>query len=612
MYSGLLSGATFPINGPSTPATNDPSGTLEVTLSVASGTIGADDVVIEFDSFIPEFEIDDTTPIIDPTSGGDVPVTNTLTTSADSGTGAFGTIDLTNPINDKTTDPVTIQARNFAIQKDVAILTDNNVADLSSGDVVQFTLQTQISDYFQHDQITIQDVMGDGYDYNADSGQLTLLTENGTTSGLTPVSYTDQAQSPALDSSAGAYPAPLPTGTVLVTQNAQPGEATGTTTGFTTLTFDVSGLSAGGAVGLLTGGAFNGGASAADGYTTGVDDETRFTITFDATIQDEYENLVSYPDGDASIDSFDVLANDVLLSGRVRDTIGGGNFDSDTSASSQEAGEPTFAKALVARNGAALGAPPVQVFPGDTLTFELRVDIPTGHLEDLSVTDFLPLPIIDATEMDATYDGACGGSFPAAGDACYATRTTAPPSGTNPSIATSGPENSVTFTWPDDTAFDPGAPQALVAVVHFTVTVDEEPFADNLFLTNVALATFGNFAPDGRSATSTAQFILREPVIDIDKVVASTTADAGDLVTFTVRIEHLLGSTADAYDVQIIDTLPAGLTYEQGSAMAPAGGSATPAGQDLTFEIASITVTDNFVEFTYQARIDVTAVVGSP
>lgn len=556
LYAGPLSGAVFPLDGPGTATSNDPGGELRVLLSVASGTTGDTDVEIVFDSFVPEFASDDTTPIIDPATGGDVPVTNVLMTMATEGTGPFGTIDLT-PF-DKTTEPVTIQARNIAIQKSVEVETDNNVAGVSPQDVVRFTLQAQISDYFQHDQIAVQDVLGDGYDYIANSGQMTVLTENGTVSGATPLAYADQAQDPALDVSGGAYPAPLPTGTVLVTQNAQPGQAAGATAGYTTLLFDVSGLEAGGSpIGLLTGGAFNGDTTNADGYLTGVDDETRLALTFAATIQTEYDNPVSFPGGDANIDSFDVLSNDALVSGRIRDAGGGGEFDTDSTNSEQVIAEPDLGKSLVALNGAEAGAPPVEVRPGDTLTFELRVDIPTGNLETLTLSDYLPSPYLDVTEIDTTFDGACAG-FPAAGDVCYAADTTTPPLGTAPTITVSPAENAVYFTWPDNTTFVSDPPQAIVVAIQFTATVTNEQVRDNQTTANVAGGVYGNSADESRADQDSAPFVVREPVIEIDKSVAPTTADAGDTLTYTIAVTNTGG--ADAYDVAVLDetfaTLP--------------------------------------------------------
>lgn len=60
-------------------------------------------------------------------------------------------------------------------------------------------------------------------------------------------------------------------------------------------------------------------------------------------------------------------------------------------------------------------------------------------------------------------------------------------------------------------------------------------------------------------------------------------ARPGDLVSFTLLLDHTPASNADAYDLQVIDTLPAGLTYEPGSANIPV----TVLGQVLTFDIAA-------------------------
>ena len=78
-------------------------------------------------------------------------------------------------------------------------------------------------------------------------------------------------------------------------------------------------------------------------------------------------------------------------------------------------------------------------------------------------------------------------------------------------------------------------------------------------------------------------------------------------MTFTVTVPHTGDSNADAYDVVVADTLPAGLTYED-SSLPPA--DVTVTGQDIEFRRAVLTEADGQWEFTYTARVDNDATVG--
>ena len=44
--------------------------------------------------------------------------------------------------------------------------------------------------------------------------------------------------------------------------------------------------------------------------------------------------------------------------------------------------------------------------------------------------------------------------------------------------------------------------------------------------------------------------------LDISKTTTATDIEAGDTVTYTITVQHTATSTASAYDLEIIDTLP--------------------------------------------------------
>ncbi|MCK5921155.1 MAG: DUF11 domain-containing protein, partial [Methylococcales bacterium] len=98
-----------------------------------------------------------------------------------------------------------------------------------------------------------------------------------------------------------------------------------------------------------------------------------------------------------------------------------------------------------------------------------------------------------------------------------------------------------------------------------------------------------------------------EPVVEMTKSVNQASVPQGDIVTFTVLLDHAAASTADAFDLQVIDTLPAGLSYVANSASIPV----VEAGQQLTFDIAALTLLDDQTSFTYQASVDLNVTTGT-
>ena len=91
--------------------------------------------------------------------------------------------------------------------------------------------------------------------------------------------------------------------------------------------------------------------------------------------------------------------------------------------------------------------------------------------------------------------------------------------------------------------------------------VDEAANANGDELTNTALVQFG----PGLDASASADIDVVEPLLNIDKSGSITQGDAGDVVTFTITIDHLPASAADAHDLVFQDMLPADLVLNTGS-----------------------------------------------
>lgn len=149
------------------------------------------------------------------------------------------------------------------------------------------------------------------------------------------------------------------------------------------------------------------------------------------------------------------------------------------------------------------------------------------------------------------------------------------------------------------------------------ITLDLTARVDNLaanqdgtVLGNALRVTFVDSAGAARSRDFDADAVtpgvqalnltVLEPVLALTKKVDPAAQSIGDLVTFTLTAAHTVASHADAYNVSLTDTLPAGLAFEPGS-VNPAGLFGAITGQALTFNIGTLAGASRTI--TYQARL---------
>ncbi len=104
---------------------------------------------------------------------------------------------------------------------------------------------------------------------------------------------------------------------------------------------------------------------------------------------------------------------------------------------------------------------------------------------------------------------------------------------------------------------------------------------------------------------------VREPALALRKAAVPASQALGALVTYSLVVAHATGSTADAFDIAIVDTLPAGMTYEPGSAEPP-GALVSVVGQTITFSLGALTRGDAQTRVGYRARVSPAATVGVP
>jgi len=648
----------------STPSSSTPGGTL--TRQFGSVSVNAQMV---FTYYIPR-DNSVFARVIDPVTGNDVISCNNASTS-----GSWTPLDPRDSASagTKTINPGgcehTLTDKSIAIQKSVGVV---GGGDPAPGKTLEYTFSFQVSDFFAFDSLSIEDVISDGQHFDTSISPQMTVNGNGFSLSAGNIAAGNVAidcyYTGAVGSTAdcdNAYPAVLPPPLVNLKYS-----------GTTIMTFDVSSelirrvseIAAGLAHDHVLAGRLLGGCVPLAGSANpvcGTEDGTTVTITFQTVILNNFTDY--FPSGDTSVDQGDSLNNNVQVNGNVlrTDTFASqGNLEDDDSAARVTLGRELLAKTiyavtesdgvtLVCGPGAAVDPCPAAVLvePGDKVTYRLAYVLPTSNVEDLTFTDYLPLPVFHVSDPDdngvagPAWTFSTAGGIPASGvvtlgpeDTFYSyivsgligstgnisANTRNPGATSAPVITLDSVNNMITVAYAnyDDT-------RALSTKVDllFTVTVAADPFADRLYLTNEAHGFEGDTFLGESQADAIVQIIVAEPVLLSNKGVVTTDnpndtfspttvgpvtfnapgtagarwsgtitspglkaapinsnvtgVDAGDLVTFAIVIENAGSSAKGAFDITILDNLPAQFQV-------PAGG--------LNLRIAN---GDNISSFTY-------------
>jgi LPXTG-site transpeptidase (sortase) family protein len=607
--SVLSSSVPYTFAASSFPSTSLPGGDLSLFYPAINGST---DLQVEVQFYIP-LNDESSNRVIDPLSGNDV-----LSCNQVSGVGDWDPLD---PRDDGAAGNAQagsndgscageeyeheLTDKSIAIQKSVAIVSDQSAAGTSPEDVLQYSIDFQISDYFGFDNLVITDTFSDGQHW--DTSYTPTLSVNGNQYALS-----------------GAFAS----ANYAVDTSEIGNDPDVDTDGTTTVTFNVSGqIAASQGFGWMVGGCVPvvAGGSARDTsinpgltpdctlYNNGA---TTATITFRTIIQDQFSD--TYPSGDASVDQGDELTNDISIVGdllSVEDLSHSGyQTEADDSSSAIAIEYGVLSKTIYAVNGNTTFDTPLRVAPGDTVTYRFQYTLPTSDFEGLEFVDYLPLPIFDSTEIHPPFDSTVSGDVPDAGQAKFGPADTFfNYSGIIPLISTVAAQNTVTFDYGN---YDSPSNQSNRIDILFTVTVKNDPFADGLFLTN-QVSGFENSTNAGTNAENAiVQIQLTEPVPAFSKgvvwvsgdqshasfspaVVGPVTfsydtgnpancsrfsgvissgslaaapvnsnlsgVDAGDIALMALVVENSGSGLYGAFDVTLSDALPSGLTLVPGS-----------------------------------------------
>jgi hypothetical protein len=241
-----------------------------------------------------------------------------------------------------------LENQSIAVQKGLTILTDNGAPGYSPGDVLEYTLNFQISDYFGFEDVFITDILSDGLRLDGTFTPTLSVSEHGnlTAGGFAGANFTVSAI--GVD---GSQTLSFRISDELTTRGGS----------------FADGQLVGGAIpnGGTGGGPPPAGAPLPFGGTTG-------QITYRVVIQDEFD--VAPPSGDVSVDQGDVLENNAVIDGavlNVDDLTPNGNREDDDTAAGLEIVRGAITKTIYAVNGVLAGAGPITVAPGDVVTYPL-------------------------------------------------------------------------------------------------------------------------------------------------------------------------------------------------------------------------------------------------
>jgi len=271
---------------------------------------------------------------------------------------------------------------------------------------------------------------------------------------------------------------------------------------------------------------------------------TAIALTYDAVLRQDYQ------DTGEPILSSDTLANTVVADYSL---VQGAAGCSDGSGASVGIIPVALDKQIV-------NVQPFYV-PGETIVFRLTLDIPAGDTSQIRFEDFFPLPVIDVADLSTTF-GVDIVHGPA--DTLGLTPT---------AITASAAQNAIFIDWPDVSSTS-----AETIEVDVSAPINDDPFADGLFLTNILLASTANTPGQTAVATGPVSFQVGAPDMVVTKGVSATDGngsinpgpgvlpvdgditgvDAGDTISYTITAENR--GSAEAFDVTVADPTPTGLT----------------------------------------------------
>ena len=237
---------------------------------------------------------------------------------------------------------------------------------------------------------------------------------------------------------------------------------------------------------------------------------------------------------------------------------------------------------------------------GEVGTYTVTITVPQGLTTGAQLVDTLPdgLAIVDLVSLKTNSPGLITFSNGTL-DSILATAQ-ASENGTNGSSATFDfgdiQDNDVVVTHTNT-----------ITAVYQVVALNVSANTNDRSQTNSA-----RFFYNGTSTSASTTVEIVVPHMEVTKTVDNPTADAGDIVTYTLTIKHASDTGADAFNIDLSDLVPDGVTYVAGSlayvpssdpnSLAPTTMSYDPVGNTIHASYNSFN-TAQFSVLTYQGQV---------
>jgi len=419
----------------------------------------------------------------------------------------------------------------IAVQKSVRLVADANVKGLGPSDILEYTIDFQVSDYASVIDLVLNTTVPDGQ---------RLISEAPITFTISGVEgYSDRSVSKSLT-------------------GLNPLDST-KTTGRLNYLFNVSHeLVARGLSGEISGGATE----------RGLGNAVVGSITYRTIVLDQFEERVL--SGDFSIDEGDKFTADVLASARTidQDQNSTNHYATDSSATRQQLAIGALKTTVFAVNGVAASAG-AAVKAGDLVTYRVTREVRGSDIEDLVLNNYLPLPIYQVSSLKwlgAEKENAANSLRFGPSDSFHEKF------GIKPSIQISERDNLVSLKYG---SVDSEANETTTIDLLLTVVVQDQPFADGMWLTTLARSEQGSSNNGDFAKTAITNVQYTRPVLALKKSAVSSSnpaatvtgeqgdtnisrVDAGDLVRFELVVQNTGLSSSGAFDIKLRDAMPAG------------------------------------------------------
>lgn len=371
--------------------------------------------------------------------------------------------------------------------KSIAIQKSNNSGSYSlPNDVVTYTLNLQMSDFFAFDNLNIEDVLSDGQSFVGTTANYSLTEYGNTTNGTINVNTSLVDFETKLDFA---------------------------------ISSDIQNLIKGGQV-------VQGSTIESAGSNQGA---TTLQITYQAQIDTSYKGTYDNPEMDIG----DFVTNLVKITSTNYDFVNNtsyGNNVLDMSNSTINVGNISINKEIYAINGTLYSiSQPDRVYPGDSITYRLTASLSHQNVEDLIIYDYIPPPIMIVDNFNNLTINNPNATSPSDWIIQYGPNHTYH-SLVTPNVTVNSVSNSLKFdfgTYQTETNL-----QGYEIDLLYTVVCNDEPVDDGLQMTNQMVLNLSNTMNNDIQRIDSTAVIIGEPSFVIYKnVVAVSSTDPNSIAS---------------------------------------------------------------------------------